>query len=200
MRGDYQRLVALARLPFKNGFAPFTVLLHHRRLHAGGLNRGVSYYLDVGHSVGGHFVQGDRNLATFCLYGLVHAVQIAHTLLRSDPGTSRLTPAGAVENTDLYSEFCGGLEGGMHHLPPLGGKYLDVTPGKVSGDVANECPVDSHRLHGLQVLDDTLFGDIVVYPVPIHRQFHVIRLLETLLDNLKGFVGAECGGVFILRY
>lgn len=97
--------------------------------------------------------------------------QITHALLRPDPRTARLAPSRTVEDTDLDTEFPGPFQRGMHHAPPLRRKERMLPVGLVAdADVADEGAVDTRLLHGFEIPDRPLFGDVVRHPVPVYRQ------------------------------
>ena len=97
----------------------------------------------------------------------------------------------------LDAQFGGGFERSVHHLPPFRGEHLDVAIRVLHCHVAYEGAVDANLFHGLQILHHSLFGDVVVDPIPIDRQFHVVRRAPDLLYGLERLVGREGGGVFI---
>ena len=112
--------------------------------------------------------KGELLYLSVALEGDALLSQVAHRLLRFDPGTSALAPSGAVEDAYLDVELCGFLQRGMQHFPPLWCQclylaWLDV----FLPDVADEGTVNASLLHCLQVVLNALNGNVVRYPVPI---------------------------------
>ena len=114
---------------------------------------------------------------------------ILHALLRGDPRAAGLTPARTVEHPDLDAQFPGLLHRGMGDVPPRVREQRHRAVGIPLGLVADEGPRDAHALHRLQVLYNTLLGDMIVQPVPVYsRPDGVRRRPESLLQGLPSVI------------
>ena len=76
--------------------------------------------------------------------------QVTHRLFGFDPRAARLAPAGRIENTDIDTQFPGGLQRRVQDIPPLVGKDFNRPVGNTAIlDIADERTVDSRFFHRL---------------------------------------------------
>ena len=94
--------------------------------------------------------------------------QITHALLRLNPRTSALAPAGTVEYADLNVQFSSLLQGCMQYLPPFRAQHLDIARLHARLPyVADESPVYACLLHSFQIALNSFHRDVVRDPIPI---------------------------------
>ena len=127
--------------------------------------------------------------------------QVTHRLFGFDPRAARLAPAGRIENTDIDTQFPGGLQRRVQDIPPLVGKDFNRPVGNTAIlDIADERTVDSRFFHRLQVLYHSFLAEVVRHPVPIDAGLdRVGRRHEPCLEGLARqrlfgrAAGEKCG-------
>ena len=117
------------------------------------------------------------------LYRIVNRGKIAHGLFRLYPRTTALAPPRTIEQTHFNIEFGSGLEHGMQNLPPFVGKHFHRAcwSALTFSNHPDLYAVDAYLLHGLEILNDSFFRNVSVYPVPIHGKRLVFRSFDKCL-------------------